>query len=375
MNMNRTPTTGDSGSPRFKDSLLVSCPGEGGLIFVGPAGCRTLSEQPATGLYWSDPLLLSGCQDDGGRELWVVKEGTPKKLQLSEDAMDIHDVYVHEDRIYIAATEQNSVICFTMDLEKVESWDLPGEHDSSHLNSVVFYEGRILASVFGRFHTNRQYKEGTAGLGQVIDVRSGETYLDGLSQPHSLTVDGDLLYLCSSEDKQLRVYKGKTLIDTVDLPGYARGIGVSDSTLYIGISRSRNIADSAHSMSTGAIVPVDKKTMQPSQLYSIDLPEIYDIRVVPKQNQLFMLTAEILNETITELKAARTELKAARGEKDYLAINTNKLEEEIDATKIALSANQAQLHEMMNSRSWQLTKPLRSLRGIIKSWTGKGHLD
>jgi len=328
--------TAGTGATELQDSLLISCPGQGGLVFLGNGDGRILTQQPATGIHWSDAVLLSACQDDGGRELWVVENGLPQKVRLSEDALDIHDVFMHENRIYIAATEQNSVICLSSKLEQIDSWGLPGENDSSHLNSVTFYEGRLLASIFGRFDTNRQYKDGTVGLGEVIDIRSGDVFLDGLSQPHSLTVDGELLYLCSSEDKQLRIYKGQSLVEKVDLPGYTRGIGVGREKLYIGISRSRNIEESAHSLPGGAVAILDKESMQLDGMVPITLQEIYDIRVVPEQDNLFGLASESLHRSITGLKDARMEIEG-------LADLTRNLQAELGTTQAALGTTQAEL--------------------------------
>ena len=393
--------TDETGAAELQDSLLISCPGQGGLVFLGNGDSRILTQQPATGIYWSDSALLSACQDDGGRELWVVENGIPQKVRLSEDAMDIHDVFMHQNQIYIAATEQNSVICLSSKLEQIDSWGLPGENDSSHLNSITFYEGRLLASIFGRFDTNRQYKDGTAGLGEVIDIRSGDVFLGGLSQPHSLTVDGELLYLCSSEDKQLRVYKGQSLVEKVVLPGYTRGIGVGRKKLYIGISRSRNIEESAHLLSGGAVAIIDKESMQLEGMIPISLQEIYDIRVMPEQDNLFGLASESLQRSIADLKDSRKEIEgladltrdlqaelgttqaalgttqaelgttqAALGttqaELDTTRATLGTTQAELGAVRAELSSIQGELSLVLNSRSWAITKPLRAVNCIFR---------
>ena len=58
--------TAGAGATKLRDSLLISCPGQGGLVFLGNGDGSILTPQPATGIHWSDSALLSACQDDRG---------------------------------------------------------------------------------------------------------------------------------------------------------------------------------------------------------------------------------------------------------------------------------------------------------------------
>src|SRR5690606_24900121 len=80
----------------------------------------------------------------------------------------------------------------------------------------------------------------TPGAGEVMDVATGEVVVSGLSQPHSLVSVGEELWLCNSEASELWITRDGKRVRAVSLPGYTRGLAVTDSAVYVGLSRSRN---------------------------------------------------------------------------------------------------------------------------------------
>jgi len=279
-----------------QDALLISCPGaRGGLVYL--SGCRNLVLSPlaSTGIYADQHRFFVARQEGGGSTVRVVDHTDYNDVKLSETDLDIHDLFVEEDRLYVVVTEQNAVFEMDLALNMLDRWGVPGEHDSAHMNSVTIYQGRLMASVFGRFEKHREYKNGTRGLGEVIDIKSGETFIAGLSQPHSLTVIGKLLYLCNSEEKELRIYCGTVLQKSIALPGYARGIAVGKHHLYVGLSLSRNMT--MMNNSTGVepernttVAVLNTITFEIEALVPIPFPEIYDIRVVNDLADLVLKT-------------------------------------------------------------------------------------
>jgi predicted O-methyltransferase YrrM len=189
---------------------------------------------------------------------------------------------MNHDKLYIAATKANEVVCFNRAWERIAAWTLPGEQDSAHLNSLAVYKDRLVASIFGRFTKHEEYKLGTSGLGEIIDIKTGETLINGLSQPHSLTVHNNLLYFCNSQEKKFCIYNGDQILGTVMLPGYCRGVAVGHNHIYVGISLSRNISSSEHEVSTGMIAVIDRTSLQCIGLTPIPFSEIYDIKIVSR---------------------------------------------------------------------------------------------
>ena len=273
----------------IEDMLLVSSPGEvGGLLCVDQTHASILSARPSTGVYLDDERVVVANQNDGGRSILVIEKQRTRRYELSDHPLDLHDVLIEEESLFVVDTHNNQVSEFCLlNMEKVNSWGLPGEPDSAHMNSVVFYQGRLLASIFGRFAKNREYKSGTLGFGQVIDVKTGEVFIDGLSQPHSLTACGELLYLCNSEESELRVYRGDQIKKSIPLEGYTRGIAISRNKIYVGISLSRNALNAGKTISA-SIVTLNSKTLTAEDEIPVPVPEIYDIRVIGNSQGLVL---------------------------------------------------------------------------------------
>jgi len=315
----------------IEDTLLISCPGaDGGLFVVNGETCVRISSRATTGISSTCDRLIFAYQGDDGKSVRVISDGWTKEIKLSESRLDLHDVLFWQDRTYVVATETNSVFSMDANFTQVDSWCLPGDSDSSHLNSIIFYDGRLLVSVFGRFKHHREYKNGTVGRGEVIDIQTGETFIGGLSQPHSLTVIGNLLYLCNSEEQRVRVYRGSELLQQIDVSGYARGLAISNENVYVGISLSRNAESLMSSSKAATIMELDSSTMQLKSKISLPCREIYGIRVVTDVKGLFPhLLVDLVEEKV---KADELSIQYKRGYESYLREH-ERLVHEIRETK------------------------------------------
>jgi hypothetical protein len=307
----------------IEDNLLISCPQHGGLVYLEKDSQATIiSTRPATGICFGNSSLICAYQGNYGRYLVEAKDGLARQIEVSPDPLDIHDVLLaaEESKLYLALTNNNQVVCLDSNYQRTGVWTLPGEKDSTHLNSIALYRGRLIASIFGRFTKHREYKSGTSRLGEIIDVHTGETLISGLSQPHSLTVKDDLLYFCSSEEKELHLYNGEQIINTIALPGYARGIAVGENYIYAGISLSRNVDAVKHKLEGGAVAIIDRSSFQCMGLKFIPFEEIYDVRIIPRFSDLLSLIATDQNRRIgdqnrkiAELEEKISELASAKG--------------------------------------------------------------
>ncbi|NOU00024.1 MAG: DUF4915 domain-containing protein [Gallionella sp.] len=339
----------------MEDCLLVSCPGEGGLLYLEGDIQIPIHNKPITGLCIGNDRLLWGAQDNDGRYLTVIAQGRARQIELSLNRLDIHDLFLNKDKLYLAATENNEVICLDDNFVRVDSWKLPGEFDSAHLNSINFYQGTLIASIFGRFTKHRQYKEGTQNLGEIINVVTGETIIGGLSQPHSLTVDNGLLYCCSSEDNTLHIYEGRQIVQKIKLPGYARGIAVAEKFIYVGISLSRNAVKHSEELNSGAIVIVDKATMQQQKIIMLPFREVYDIRVVRRYTDLLTLVG-MYSGQVNDLTQKANDLTQKAND---LTQKANDLTQKTNVLSQTVN-------NLTQSTSWRVTKPLRFFGNLAK---------
>lgn len=323
---------------QIADPLLVSCPGEGGLVYLINNDLIVLSKKSITGLYADSQQLVWAYQGEGGRKIRRVLNGLSEEFEISPEQLDLHDVLIIDSKIYVVITERNEVVCLDHNFAFVNKWGLPGESDSAHINSIAYYQGRILASVFGLFEKHREYKEGTLGLGKVLDIRTGEIIIEGLSQPHSLTVHGNLLYLCSSEDKELIAFDGRAIVKRLPLPGYTRGITIGKNHIYVGLSLSRNIPDAQHEHNNAKIAVIDKQSISLIGTCNIPFREIYDIRILDNSFNLLAAIGSVLSEC----------------------------EEEISNYRAEVAILQQQLKNMENSRSWRIAAPLRFINKLFR---------
>jgi GT2 family glycosyltransferase len=263
---------------RNNEQLLVSSPNGGGIFLLDDGKVQRLSHVDTTGIAQTPAGLLWARQSDGGNRVRRVSATHWNSSMLHDGPLDLHDLLWHDGFIYAVSTDCNAVLKLDASLRELERWTLSEVPDSLHLNSICFLDGRLVASIFGRFEQHRGYKNATRGAGLVLDVVSGSVLVTGLSQPHSLKVQDGRLWLCDSEAHVLRVFDNGKLVAEVDLQGYVRGLAFGRDDIYVGISRSRNdVSDEARSAS---IVVLDRATL--ARRGSIDIPanEIYDICVL-----------------------------------------------------------------------------------------------
>ena len=338
--------------------LLVSCPGfDGGLFLLNGSSSVRLTDRPATGVFVGDKTALFAYQDDSGKAIRVSRNNSGQDYHLDAEAMDLHDVLVVDGMTYAVATQTNSVICFDSDYGRVGSWSLEGEIDSAHLNSIAHYQGKFLVSIFGRFERHRQYKEGTSGKGEVLDIITGETFITGLSQPHSLTVVGEYLYMCNSESREVRIYCGTELIDIIPVPGYARGLVVTGDHIYVGLSASRNTSHSSGGASNAEVCVIDRKSFQVVGRLGLSCREIYDIRVL---NDI-----KILTHLIVQPKKSRAE--ALEEESHHYKHGYESYRTGYNFYKSSYESCCKELTVINRSFFWRVCKPFFELEKYISS--------
>ncbi|MBC7988355.1 MAG: DUF4915 domain-containing protein [Luteimonas sp.] len=389
----------------LRDTLLVSCANGGGVFLLDGAGIERISTVETTGIAMTPHGLLLARQSDGSNRLRRLDGGTLQTVQLADDPLDLHDVAWHDGHAYVVSTELNAVLKLDADLREVERWTLAGEHDSAHLNSICVHDGRLLGSRFGAFEQHRGYKGATRGAGHVIDVVSGEVLLTGLSQPHSLKSHDGMLWLCDSETYTLRAYRDFAQVAEYALPGYARGLAFGADEVYIGLSRSRNDAESP--LQCARVVALDRVTMATRASVELPVDEVYDICLFQGDRDALRAAALVeANEEAIWVEHKRAAIEAELIERDArlsalnarlvdvhgacaaagrhaeaLARAASQLETQArdardqereqrtwaDMQGTSLTAWRQAAEALLASRSWRFTKPLRRL----SSWLGR----
>jgi glycosyltransferase involved in cell wall biosynthesis len=253
--------------------ILVASPNAGGLFCLIGGRIHLVRRESVTGLAGGDDALYCVVQEGGANEIRRTTRDGSTVIRLAAGRLDLHDLLVDGDDLYAVCTETNEVIRLDRSFNVVERWGIPGEPDSVHVNCLAMLDGRLLASLFGRFSSHQGYKGQTSQAGQVIDVRTGEVLIKGLSQPHSvLPVDGSL-YLCNSEKGEVRIYRNYKCVKTVALGRYTRGLAVDAAHVYVGLSASRNVGDDDAGFAQ--VVVLDRASKAEISRISLPCKEVY----------------------------------------------------------------------------------------------------
>lgn len=267
----------------IQDPLFISAPNTGGVLYAHRHLLMPMLHEDATGLSPMEDGLLWCVQAADSSSLREVRHGQFKTIPVAANPLDLHDVLVDATGTYVVFTETNQVARLDDAFRIQERWSFGEEPDCTHVNCIAMHNGRLIASMFGSFTAHRGYKGETMRAGRVIDVRSGEILIEGLSQPHSLVVVEDQLWLCSSEDRAVHIYDSNYRLEhRLMLPGYTRGLAVGRHAVYVGLSRSRNLKSGEVGEFASAVVAVlDRQSLQVTGYVPIPWSEIYDIRLAP----------------------------------------------------------------------------------------------
>lgn len=353
--------------------LLISSPNNGGMLYLHEKHNQVIHNSDVTGFCeYKDGYLLAE-QKDGARYIRQVTSEGSKTIALSDSRADLHDLLWDGCYIYAVHTETNEVVWYTEDFIRVDSYRLDGENDSSHMNCIAIYNGRLIASIFGHFVKHRGYKGESLESGKVIDIKTGKTLISGLSQPHSLTVHKESLFLCNSACKELRQYDDFKLTRSLNLSGYTRGLCIHGPNIYVGISKSRNMDEfSANNNLSAAVAVVDLDHFELKSITSICHDEIYDISIADNAGKLLGLVNSEPNyykeneKILLERDALNKEITLLNERVEYQNISIINRNNSLEIKDDIISELKSDLIDIQNSFSMKITKPLRFIKQRVQ---------
>lgn len=287
------------------DGLLVSCPNDGGLFLIHEGKAFRLDSSSCTGLDVRGDSVLRGLQPRALSLTGAIGWSLGGDVSLFDD---IHDVLLDGDGCYVVGTTGNEVVRFDGAGNETGRWAFSTQSDSWHLNCLARWNDTIVFSAFGTFDTTRGYKGSTDCSGFVQDLFSGQRYIEGLSQPHSLVPHGKNLLLANSECKEVREYAPDgALLRTTTLDGYTRGICIVGDRLYVGLSCSRNIQDDSFPLAT--VVVLDSETWVEKGRLSLNAREIYSIVSLPDTDTLLRALGPLSEDIVDRLTVSLRDSK------------------------------------------------------------------
>lgn len=310
-----------------------------------------------------------------------------------EKSRDPHSLVFHTGYIYLVSTGTNEIyrVPFHNGQFGREElfWGYPGvsyNKDEVHLNGLTIDKDRLIASCFGPKRTDGSW----GAKGRVFYVDSGHTIHESLNQPHSPTVHGYRLAFAESAAHKIHIYikdeHDEWMVDKeIDLSGYARGVAVKGSNLWVGISADRKISRSQHKFlndgqqesSDSALVEIDIKTgVQSKKLTLLGFGrEVYDLVELRTYSAMLPLHDSIL----TRVRAIESSVDRYKADLSGLFLENIAINKQLHATQIDmelglqvaknemeyhLQVAQDELELLHHTLSWRITVPLRSFRRL-----------
>ncbi|AGL16373.1 DUF4915 domain-containing protein [Actinoplanes sp. N902-109] len=267
--------------------LLASCfdahHSVGGGLFALGAEVEKVDDVSSTGMYVDDGLLYRclWSADGSPAELVVYDESGIQRYQRLDDVSTPHDILVADGEVFVVATTQNEVRSIAADGTVSRRWQAPGEPDSWHLNSLARYGDRMVVCGFGPFLRRRGWDEaGRPATGQVADMATGEPILTGLQAPHHPHYESGTWLVCDSAARELVEFPDHTRQPSrrLRMPGWPRGIAVTDDYLFVGISAHRHTADTED---TASVAVVDRAQWRVVGVVDLPVREVYALALVP----------------------------------------------------------------------------------------------
>lgn len=269
------------------DTLLISIPNSGGkdglvLIEKGRAFCFSLPG--CSGLWLEGSKLFVSVMSASCLKLLIYEPGKPVHTIISTKLGDIHDVRMIDDELYVVSTGTNEVAIVDTTGRVRKTWSLQGYGDSCHINCLDVWDGRLVATAFGKFTTYRGYKGRTQGSGILYDVKTNEILFDGFSAPHTPRRDeSGAVYVCDSRSEGIS-YHNKEQKKIISFPGsFPRGMEITKDRIYVGLSSLRHRTDTKDGeecIPTAQLAVVDRKSFATLKRISLPQAEIYDVLAV-----------------------------------------------------------------------------------------------
>ncbi|GAA3973677.1 hypothetical protein GCM10023085_65230 [Actinomadura viridis] len=185
--------------------------------------------------------VLAVAADDRSSLVTLDRAGEREPLVTPlPGVMDGHSVLAAGGDLHAVSSGTNELVHFPLSggrpdtgRRRVEWRAADAVRDTHHANSLLRREGSLLVSAFGESPTGSLRD---AHDGYIVDVTGGRPAITGVSQPHSLTERGGLLYYCESGRRRFCSEKGPV----VTLSGYVRGAcWLSDDVVCLGTSSGR----------------------------------------------------------------------------------------------------------------------------------------
>lgn len=307
--------------------------------------------------------------------IYLVNPGKPSNLavlnqktfsmmfvQELPQVHDVHSLLADNEKLYIVSTGTDEVISYEILGDRVinpqVAWKASSTgKDTNHINSIINFDGDLLISAFGPKSGDLN---SSARNGFIYNISKDIRIKENIFHPHTLSAKNDEIYFCESSLMYFCSYHEQLL----SLDGYSRGIAwLNDDVVCIGTSIGRTV-----SRSTGQILnpsdpgerfgscaltffDISKKEVISTVDLSLFGPEIYDILLLDGEFNFIELASNAYFKERIQLNISH------KGLVNQVHLNQKLNNELLKQKQEVLFYSQ--------SKSWNLTRPLRKIRKIF----------
>ncbi|AFZ44902.1 hypothetical protein PCC7418_2766 [Halothece sp. PCC 7418] len=264
-------------------NFIVSCVGAyadsgigtGGFVCVKNKEALVIDKMDCTGLYQNYSMLYRFVRSKQAI-VGYNDQGLKFYLKLPE-TVDVHDILIENNTIVCVATGSNEVLWFDSHGQFLKKWKAEGEGDAWHLNCLLPVEGDLYLSAFGEFQSHRGWLGQSNQTGFIMNLKSGQKVMTGLSGPHTPRFIDNRWVICDSHRKSLVVQTECNEKKIIQLQGFTRGLTYDENYIYVGESANRKTAKKDE---YSYITVIDKVSLEIVERIGIPFPEIYDIVLI-----------------------------------------------------------------------------------------------
>lgn len=286
----------------------------------------------------------------------------PQNIHFTAD-IDIHEMEYTNNELYFINTKFSCLCIKDANSSFKPIWKPPfitflQPTDKCHLNGFCTRDGEPrYVTALGETDEPLGWRANKANGGILMDIKTDEILLRGLSMPHSPRWHQEKLWVLESGKGALSYFdfKKKKLIEVASLPGFTRGIQMVGDFAFIGLSKVRESA-------TFSGLPITKLSKRVSGVWVVNIKtgkiisfveftsgvdEVFAVSVFPHvKMDMFDFDSDyskanyiISDADIAQVKMPETEIERAAPlfEKGTDLFNENKKEEAIEEYKKALA--------------------------------------
>lgn len=225
---------------------------------------------------------------------------------------DARSITFHQGSFYVVSGGTNAIIRIGLDGYEITEeiyWQVGPGNDIFHLSSIAVRDDHLFVSMFGdKAAGGWQFSH--AGL--VVDLSANAGVAADISQPHSLHHYNNNLYVLESTTGKLIDIGEQEIAREPLVPGYARGLVMTGSATYVGVSEMPGQSGSSDiSLAESFIYKIDNTSKESTRKSMTALgAEIIDMASVDRVPDFF--GAKMWSEQ-TELWFAMLKRRASAG--------------------------------------------------------------